>query len=210
MAVDPGKPCAELSDASIQGLPLNAARATTLLRFSSIRDGFRFLHQRQWRVMVDRHDVTILRLVEQGDLIAQCNASKLRDLPAGQHVQLEAFQADIQRALGPSFGQFVEASQSKTEHGLRVLRAVASGVASELPIQWTYYHVSDDKGRQVALVFTTDATLAERLAKTDGTIVGSLEFIGSPEQASTESSPRSQGDETAVMTTGVETAKRTR
>jgi hypothetical protein len=210
MSVDPGKPCPELSDASIQGLPLNAELATTLLRFSSMHDGFRFLHQRQWRVMVDRHDVTILRLVEQGDLIAQCNASKLPDLPAGQHVQLEAFQTDIQRALGSSFGQFVEASQAKTEQGLRVLRAVASGVASELPVQWTYYHVSDEKGRQVALVFTTDAKFAERLAKADGTIVRSLEFIEPPEQVSHESSPQSKGDETAAKTTSVDADKRTR
>ena len=125
-------------------------------------------------MMVDRHDVTILRLIDQGELIAQCNTSSLPEFAAGKRVQLPEFQADIER-VGQDLGQFVEASQQQSEGGLRVLRAVVSGLASELPIQWVYYHISDDRGRQAALVFTMDAKVVEKFAGADQAMVGSLE-----------------------------------
>jgi hypothetical protein len=116
-------------------------------------------------------------MIDQGVLIAQCNISSLPDLAAGKRVQLPEFQADIEKALGKNFGQFVEASQQRSERGHRVLRAVVSGLASELPIQWVYYHLSDDKGRQTALVFTMEAKLVEKFAGADESIVGTFEFV---------------------------------
>ena len=126
--------------------------------------------------MVDRHDVAILRMIDRGELIAQCNASSLPDLPAGKRVSLEAFQADIQRALSTEFGEVVEASQGTSNDGLRILRVVIAGLASELPIQWRYYHISNGAGRQVSFVFTMDAKLVERFAESDQVVIGSFEF----------------------------------
>ena len=180
MGIAPGKPCAEISEATLAHVPLEANPGTLLLRLASPEGKYQLLYGRQWRVMLDRHDVTVLRLVDQGDLIAQCNASRLPDLPPGQHVQLEAFQADVQQSLGKSFGDFVEASQTVSDRGIRVLRAVVSGVASEMPIQWTYYHFSDARGRQLAMVFTTDARLVERFAGADQPLVSSFEFADHP------------------------------
>ncbi|MEX0820294.1 MAG: hypothetical protein WD070_11910, partial [Pirellulaceae bacterium] len=157
----------ELSVSLLNQLPLDLNSGSTLLRLDSAPGGFGLLHARNWHVMVDRHDVTILRMIDQGELIAQCNLSSLPDLAAGKRVQLPEFQADIERALGKSFGQFVEASQQKNESGHRVLRAVVSGLASELPIQWIYYHISDDEGRQTAVVFTMDAKIVEKFAGAD-------------------------------------------
>jgi len=170
-----------LTDAALAGLPLDHHEGSELIEFRSQEGGFRFVHGRGWQVMVDRHDVAILRLIERGDLIAQCNASSLPPLKPGQHLQLAAFQTDVERALGDKFGQFTEASQLTTDSGLRVLRAVVSGVVSELPIHWTYYHISNDKGRQMALVFTLDARLTERFAEADQMLIGSLEFRKPPE-----------------------------
>jgi hypothetical protein len=177
MATGPASACPELADQALEDLDLVATMGAKLLQMTSATGQYRFLHDRDWRVMVDRHDVTILRLLDGGDLISQCNVSQLPNLPAGQHVQLEAFQADIQRALGESFGEFASATQTETENGLRILRAVVAGTASELPIQWTYYHIADDRGRQIALVFTLDARLVERFAEADQMITSSFEFL---------------------------------
>jgi hypothetical protein len=199
MTMAPGESCPQLSDGAIRGLPVAAGPGTLLLRFSSPQGGFRFLYGQHWRVMIDRHDVAVLRLIDQGDLIGQCNASRLPDLAVGQRVPLETFQADVQRALGDSFGQFVEASQTSSEQGLRLLRAVVSGVASELPVQWTYYHISDDHGHQVALVFTMDSRLVARFAEADRTIISSLEFLPLPNPpAERASSSRNEDGETAA------------
>ncbi|MBC8353912.1 MAG: hypothetical protein H8E66_18100 [Planctomycetes bacterium] len=191
----------ELSVSLLNELPLDLNSGSTLLRFDSTVSGFSLLHARDWQVMVDRHDVTILRMIDQGELIAQCNISSLPDLPAGKRVQLPQFQADIEKALGKTFGQFVEASQGKNESGQRVLRAVVSGLASELPIQWIYYHISDDKGRQAAMVFTMDAKVVEKFGGEDQSIVGTFEFIKraapTPATAETAVNPTVEGGSTS-------------
>ena len=191
----------ELADAALAGLPLEATAGSALLRHDSDAGGFALLHGRQWRTMVDRSDVSILRAVENGNLIAQCNISSLPNLPTGQRVQLEAFQADVRRALGDNFGQFVEATQFTNDVGLRVLRAVATGVASELPVQWVYYHVSDDQGRQAALVFTLDAKLVAQFAEADQALVSSFEF-----QAPSAGTPTPAPAPAATVPTAIERA----
>lgn len=177
------EPQAAISDQALAGLELGPQPGATLLEFVSAEGGFRFLHDRQWWLMVDRHDVSIMRRIERGDLIAQCNISALSDLKPGQHPALEAFQADVKRALGKKFGEFLEASQSVDPSGVRQLRAVVAGTVSELPIQWNYYHFSDLSGRQLALVFTMDAKLVERFAASDAAIISSFAFQSRPEPA---------------------------
>lgn len=167
----------ELAISLLDQLPLDLTPAATLLRHESDLGGFALLHGRDWQVMVDRHDVTVLRMIEKGELIAQCNISTLPSLAPGNRVQLPVFQADIEKALGKNFVQFVEASQQRTQTGHRVLRAVVSGLASELPIQWIYYHISDDEGHQTALVFTMDAKVAEKFGAADQSMIGTFEFV---------------------------------
>jgi len=178
ISIDPAEVVDYLRDAALANLDLNAEPGSLMLAFASQPGGFRFLHDRSWQAMVDRHDVAVLRMIDRGDLIAQCNASKLPDLPAGQRVALEAYQADIQRALAGEFGEFLQATQGTSGDGFRVLRVVVAGLAGELPIQWRYYHVSNDAGRQVSFVFTMDAKLVERFAEADEGIIGSFEFVG--------------------------------
>jgi hypothetical protein len=168
----------QIRSESLAGLTLAPAGGSQLLLFDSVC-GFQLLHDRQWQVMVDRHDVAILRFIRQGDLIAQCNASVLPPLKPGEQLKLNSFEADVKRALGDSFGQIEEASQSISDDGIRVLRAVVSGIVADIPIQWTYYHLSDAEGRQAAVVFTLDAKLIEQFAGTDQTLVGSFQF-GTP------------------------------
>ncbi len=181
-----GKPDTGLSETALAPLNLNADDSSLLLEFTSNAGGFHFLHDRQWRLMVDRHDVSIMRRIDRGDLIAQCNISSLSNLKAGQQLELGALQADVERALGDNFGEFVEANQTTTASGVRVLRTVAAGAVSELPIQWTYYHFSDSTGRQLSLVFTMDVQHAERFANNDAVIVSSFDFRQRSEPATAD------------------------
>lgn len=172
-----------------------AARRDAAVRASSEADrlllfhgsgGFRFVHGRQWRAMIDRHDVSILRLIEQGDLVAQCNASALPDVEAGKQLELASFEADVKRALGANFGKIEAASQEMAPSGVRVLRAVVTGAVSDVPIQWTYYHLSNKDGRQAAVVFTLQADLVEQFRERDQTLIGSFEFQATTPVAAVE------------------------
>ena len=128
------------------------------------------------------------------------------DLPAGKQVSMDELQADIKQSLDKNFQEFLEASQTVTDDGLRVLRVVAAGESSELPIHWIYYLISNDQGRRAAFVFTLEAKLAETFAATDRALTSTFQFGERPATKSpTPSSPKLESP-TAAKTT--ETEKR--
>lgn len=195
VAIEPLAKSERLSDASLKGLTLEPKPGVELLSFQAEKSDFQMIHDRRWRSMLDRSDLCVFRLVDRGDLIAQCNISELSTAEAGRQLSLEAFQADVQRTLGDSFGQIVEASQSTTQDGKRILRVLASGTASEIPIHWIYYHFSDDDGRCAALAFTLEAKLVERFAEADRTLIETFEFTDQPEPETTPPQEKEEGEE---------------
>lgn len=146
------------------------------IAFSSERAEITLLHDARWKVMIDRPEALILRIVDQGDLIGQCNISRLREFSNGEQLSLQQFKTDARQALGDNFGQFTESSRLTTADGKIVLRVAVHGTASKLAVNWVYYHVSDSTGRRVSLVFTTEADLASRFDKADVALVNSLRF----------------------------------
>jgi hypothetical protein len=179
IAIEPLANSARLDEVAAASIPPASSGGATLLTFDSTAGGFQLLHDRRWHIMIDRRDVTVLRFVDQGDLVAQCNISRLPDLPAGKQLQLEELQADVKQTLGQNFGHLIEASQANTDDGLRVLRVVAAGVVADLPIQWVYYHISNDRGQRAACVFTLEAKLVERFAAADQTLASGFQFLQS-------------------------------
>ena len=165
-----------LSDEAFNGLSLASGDGSTLVDFASA-GGFHLTHDRRWQVTMDRQNVTILRLVDRGNLVAQCNVSTLPKLSAGKQVTMDAYQKDIHRALGDRFEQFVEATETPDSEGLRILRVVAVGVVSEVPIQWTYYLIGDAEGRQASVAFTIESKLVEQFARDDRSLISSFRFV---------------------------------
>jgi hypothetical protein len=176
----------QLADSLLKQFPMELKEGSTLLTHDSKEGAFTLLHDRRWHVVADNQASTILRLVDRGDLIAQCNISRLKDMPEGKQLALDAFQEEVGSTLGkgPEGGtanktterQVVNADQATTDNGLRQLRVVVAGAVQEVPVQWTYYHLSDSKGRNIALVFTMDARLVERFADLDRSMISSLEL----------------------------------
>lgn len=176
MVLQPVPAAAEVSDKALAGLKLKAGSGEKLLEMTSDAGAFQLHHDRRWSVMLERPDLTVLRFVDRGDLIAQCNISPRPALAADQQLSMEGFQAEVKRVLGNNFEEIVEATEETDDAGRRLLRVVVAGKAGELPIQWMYYELADSKGRRVALVFTLEASLLERFAALDRELIGGLEF----------------------------------
>ncbi|MEY4178508.1 MAG: hypothetical protein RLY70_2082 [Planctomycetota bacterium] len=181
MATRRGEPAKTLVPTAYSGLPLTYERGQSLLEYVSAEGRFQMLLDRRWRLMVDRHDLTVLRLVDRGDLVAQCNASRLPALAPGKELPLDELQEDIRQSLGKNLRQFIEASVSRTDEGLRILRVAAAGEAAEIPVQWNYYHISNAKGQRLALVFTLETEQLDRFAEIDRPLAASLTFLDDPE-----------------------------
>ena len=178
-----------LTDEALAGLPLEIDPDAALLRFRTTTGGFQLLHDRRWQVMTDRPEVVIFRHADSGDLIAQCNVSRMADAPAETEFTLDKFRADIQAALGDRFGQFIDASEATNQNGLQVLKVIAAGTVADIPIQWHYYFLSDRKGRSGSFVFTLESSLAERFANADEILVETFEFADPPKPATPPQAP---------------------
>ncbi|MGE0610486.1 MAG: hypothetical protein AB7O62_25580 [Pirellulales bacterium] len=185
LEISPLPSSAALTDEALKDLPLELATAGRDLAYQSSDSNFRCLHPRSWHVMDERPEMTVLRMVDRGELVAQCNIATPPTSKSSDPPSLEKFQREVQQALGKNFGQFVQVASSTSPRGYVILHLVAVGQVSELPIEWHYYLVADRHGRQAMLAFTLEQKLAERLAETDQEIVGSLEFLPPPAKAAT-------------------------
>jgi hypothetical protein len=213
MATRRGAPSPALAPAAVAGLPLEFVRGQSLLEYISGEGRFQMLLDRRWRLMVDRHDLTVLRLVDRGDLVAQCNASRLPALSPGKELPLEELQEDIRQSLGKNLRQFIEASVSRTDEGLRILRVAAAGEAGEIPVQWNYYHVSNAKGQRLALVFTLESEQLDRFAEIDRPMAASLSFLADPEPTAArkaDDAKSAAGQGTSASETKPESSSRSR
>jgi hypothetical protein len=178
--IAPAEGTSRLDQSDSTELVLNPTAESTQLSHISKEGGWELLYDRNWHVYRDQKDLAaaVLRRIEQGEMIAQCNVSALAPREPDKLVSLEKYQEDIQHALGSDFKEFVEAGQTVDKANRRVLRVVVRGTASALPIVWNYYHIADQQGRQMACVFTFEEKYADRLGKADREIIDSLRFVG--------------------------------
>ena len=134
------------------------------------------LVDRTWHVMVDQRELFMMRCVAQGELIAQCSVVHLPPPTSGETMTLTRFQQQIQSSLGERFNQFAAATQSTHESGGRLYRIVVVGLANEIPFQWIYYHITDPRGSQSAIVFTIANERVEQFAGQDRQLVKTIQF----------------------------------
>lgn len=175
VAISPLARCEQLSDAVLASVPATPTPELLLLEHACSAGGYRFTYDRRWHVMDEDAQSVALRFVDRGDLIAQCNIAAVA-APGGEPVTLEAFQRDVQKALGASFGQFARATQGTTPAGYTLLDVLVYGQAADLPIIWHYFHLANKSDRQVVLAFTYERDLAEAFAGQAEAMVSALRF----------------------------------
>ena len=181
IAIGPSELPAELTDEGLADLKTTPDEATRLLQLKA-KQSFELVYEPRWHVVNDQNDLTVIRLVERGDLVAQANISRLSPLGEGEQLTLEAFQAGLQKSLGSTFVDFIEAGESLSDSGLRVLRVVISATVSEVPIHYVFYHLSDDHQNRLSLAFTMDADNVERFGRAEETLISSLQFTDRAEE----------------------------
>ena len=172
-----------LTEAALQDLKLTPTPELTRLDHKSAQGGWELAHDRRWLVIHEKQDAILLRMVDAGDYVAQCNVSTGGEVPAGGEPTLAKFQEDVRQALGKSFGRFVRAEESKTEGGLRVYRVVVQGEAQQIPIQWIYYRLADHRGQRIVFAFTVKQELLGRFEEADAEVVRAIR-LADPKVAS--------------------------
>ncbi len=168
----------QLTAAVLQGLPAAAPAEVLALGYEPLGHQYRMQYDRRWFVTEDEPKLTVLRLVDRGELVAQCNISPLPKLE--KPIPLAEYQRDVERSLGKNFGKFVSAGQTINEAGYAVFRVVVHGEVGGMPIEWIYYLVQDRSGKRVSLSFTLEQSLSERFADTDRALVSAITLTDPP------------------------------
>jgi len=176
MKISPVEKSKQLTDAVANRTPRDPPAGSIDLEHRSADGLWTLAYGRDWYVTADERDLTVLKLMDDGQRIAQCNISSLSKVDPAKLSTLAEFQEDVRDALGKNFGQFVEAGQSTNQLNYRVYRVVVQGTVNDLPIEWHYYFVANQHGQQAAFAFTIDAGLVSRLKGVDKMLVDQLRF----------------------------------
>jgi hypothetical protein len=190
----PAAAAGQITDALVASVPLEPDPRSLQLAFDAPPWHARLRHDRNWYVFHAVLDapprVAILRLVEQGSLVCQCNLSPIPDAAPGQHTSVEQFEQDIQAALGKSFRAIESRQVTPLAEGGALVAVVAKGevevtgkdkegkpASLMIPMEWRYYIVAHPSGRQMSIVFAVEQALAQQLGGRDRELISRLEFL---------------------------------
>lgn len=168
-----------LTGSRVESIPIVPEPEQLALQFNSPWD-FHFACDRNWHLFHQTKDVAVLRLVEKGSLIAQCNVSKVPQVAAGSHTPEQTFQNDIRTALAGQLQQIAKAEELETTDGRWLYRVTATGMSRNTPMTWYYYLCAAPDGRQVAYAFSLETRFAEQFANRDLGFARSLTFGSRP------------------------------
>lgn len=169
-----------LPDKLASSVSLNPSPEQLRLRFQAPWK-VRFNYDRNWHLFHQTDKAAVLRLLDKGNLIAQCNLAPLASMAPGTRLSEERFHKYIRESLGEKFKN-VESSRvlpSDRNGNIYRYRVVASGRSDGRPMHWIYYLCADASGQQVAFVFSVETQLEKQLQDRDLQMVGSLEFVSS-------------------------------
>ncbi len=177
-----------LTDKFAASIPLEPPADRLPLRFDASPWGLQLVHSRGWHVYHANFDskpeVVILRLLDGGGPICQCNFSPVPDAAPGEHTPLDEYEDSIRQSLGQQFGAIVARDSIPTSDGHKIFRVTVQGESESpdgeetkaYPMSWIYYLCAAPSGRQVSFVFAVEPAMRERLAGQDRQMVESLLF----------------------------------
>lgn len=182
-----------LTESAVAELPLEADPGFLAVELD-LPWSVRVHHDRNWHVFHVTDNAAVLRLIEKGSLLAQCNITTAQSALPGSHIADEQFQADIRAALGDRLREIVGAEQLETADKSYKYRVTVVGKSADLEMTWVYYLCADPSGRQTVFVFAFETQFAERLQNRDLSIVSGLEFLPtkSPQPAAAETARKPQ------------------
>jgi hypothetical protein len=179
-----------LTDRVVNAIPISPEEGAFDLVFDAAPWGTQLRHGRGWylfhAVMEGASQVAILRMIDRGSLIAQCNMAPVPAVSPGQSTPVEQFEKDVRTSLGKRLQNITSREQVEMGTDMKVIRIVAEGSYTlkgtkgeelNVPTHWIYYLCSAPSGRQASFVFAVESNLLEQLGDQDEKLVRSLQFV---------------------------------
>jgi hypothetical protein len=171
------EPPPALSDAALAGLSLEITPARELLRLEMPGGTATLLHDRHWHMFWEDPKLIVLKRLNGGQVIAQCNLTPGPHAGQGRHQDTTQFRDDIRRGLKKRFVQFLGAGEvdGNPAGGFRYKVGV-QGREGQLGIVWYYFLVASPEGEQLLATFTLAEDHVKAFGDQDLDMIGSLQW----------------------------------
>jgi hypothetical protein len=174
-------PPATISDSALRGVDLTVTPRRELLLLTAPGGRAIVLHDRRWHLFWQDPKLTVLKRLDRGQVIAQCNLAAGPSAGKGRHQDPNQFRDDVRRALKSRFVQFIGAGEvdGNAAGGFRYKVGV-QGREGDLGVVWYYYLLASPEGEQLLATFTLIEDHVKAFADQDLEMIGSLQWaVGS-------------------------------
>ncbi len=145
----------------------------------------------RWRLITDEDQAAVLRLLDDGDVLAQCNVVQLPNRPSNNFLGLKEFADEVGNIIDDSPAKVIASYERETPRGIKVLQVEVLGEEREIPIRWVYNHVAHEDGRQLTFVFTVEDEVYDRFSQFGHSLIDSVIFKAATRET-TANKPHSQ------------------
>ncbi len=167
-----------LTNETIDGFQLDAGEPVLRLRYENGKGSWRFHHPRSWYMIQDEPTKTLLRMLDKGELVAQCNIVSMPKTDPRVPTTLRRFTEDLVKGLEKNSPNVVSTDESINSAGYHELRVIIDGkVEDGLPLRWVYFLLTDKDGYQTVVVFVIEAEHLEQFGDSDDRILDSFRMI---------------------------------
>jgi hypothetical protein len=166
-----------LDDEAFLARAIEALRGPDLLLFQSPDGKYSLLHDREWHVYWDDDRQVILKRLDRGEMVAQCNLAVGPNAGKGRHQDLGQFRSDLRKALGDRFLRFVgDGEVDGAPLGNFRYKLSVQGRQGDSEVLWHYYLIASPDGDQLIATFTLGLAQQAQFADQDLRLIGSLEW----------------------------------
>jgi hypothetical protein len=148
-----------------------------LLAFTAPDGKYTLVHDRDWHLFWDDAREIVLKRLDRGELVAQCNLADGPNAGKGRHQDLAQFREDLRKALADRFVKFVGQGEvdGHPAGGFRY-KVTVQGRQGDAGVLWHYYLIAGPEGDQLIATFTLGLAQQAQFADQDLKLIGSLEW----------------------------------
>jgi hypothetical protein len=166
-----------LSDVALVSVPSEAPPAPLVqLDCHDAKGRFSFLYNRDWQITSQTNDHVILRLMDNGDFVAQATVTPWSPAEKGMHLTPEAFREAMDNTPGWSPEKELQAGEAPAPEGRWIYRISMAGKMDDIAVLQNFYLVAAPDGEQVIVAVTLTPKEAEKLGARDLALVGGIEL----------------------------------
>ena len=143
-----------------------------------------FLHDRNWHIYWGDPKMRVLKRLDGGRVLAQCNLMVGPPAGRGRHQDPTQFRDEVRRALGQRFVQYIGMGEVDGDPagGYR-FKVGVQGREGDLGVVWYYYLVASPGGDQLVVTYTLAAQDSQAFGDQDAEMMQTLRWLP-PRQAS--------------------------